>query len=72
MNTKQLIAEIIDACKHAQNKQLSEDELLEEAMGGYGGNGDDAFGLGFTEGRGDMAGELLFKINAYVGDGESK
>ena len=45
---------------------MPDEDILEEAANGYGGNADDAYELGYTQGQAKLAEEII----EYIEQGE--
>ena len=63
-HTTKRLESITTLCTQSKQDRLSQEELAEEAMSGFGGNSDDAFGAGMSEGKADLASQILNIINA--------
>jgi hypothetical protein len=57
-STEELLKEIKAVCRKAQQGRLNQEDLQSNMEDGWGGNGDDAFYGGMSEGKADLAAQL--------------
>lgn len=53
----------IEVLQKAKAKKMSAEDIMSEAEAGYGGNTDDAYQLGFQQGRAELAEAVLIQID---------
>ena len=65
MSNEDLIEKIQELCNDNAKQQMSKEDLQCNLEDGFGGNGDDAFYAGCTEGAADFAKTLILMINDH-------
>ncbi len=58
MSTEELLKKITQVCTDAQKGRLDPEDLQSNMEDGWGGNGDDAFYGGCSEGKADLGSQI--------------